>query len=70
MLCTTSFIENIYCKRNPLSLCEFIILLVIQDRSNGTENNFLYVPTLLNQSILNEINPEYSLEGLMLKLKL
>ena len=23
-----------------------------------------------NQSILNEINPEYSLEGLMLKLKL
>ena len=25
---------------------------------------------MLNQSILKEINPEYSLEGLMLKLKL
>ena len=45
MLCTTSFIENIYCKRNLLSLCEFIILLVIQDRSNGTENNFLICPS-------------------------
>ena len=34
---------------------------------------FLRVPWTLrrsNQSILNEINPEYSLEGLMLKLKL
>ena len=28
------------------------------------------VPWRLNQSILKEINPEYSLEGLMLKLKL
>ena len=27
-------------------------------------------PPALNQSILKEINPEYSLEGLMLKLKL
>ena len=36
---------------------------------------YLHSPTLLtprrsNQSILKEINPEYSLEGLMLKLKL
>ena len=28
------------------------------------------VPWRSNQSILEEINPEYSLEGLMLKLKL
>ena len=30
----------------------------------------LRVPWRSNQSILKEINPEYSLEGLMLKLKL
>ena len=30
----------------------------------------LRVPWTSNQSILKEINPEYSLEGLMLKLKL
>ena len=30
----------------------------------------LGVPWRSNQSILEEINPEYSLEGLMLKLKL
>ena len=29
-----------------------------------------WIATRLNQSILKEINPEYSLEGLMLKLKL
>ena len=29
-----------------------------------------WTPRRSNQSILNEINPEYSLEGLMLKLKL
>ena len=37
------------------------------------EDSFLRIPwTLrrLNQSILKEISPEYSLEGLMLKLKL
>ena len=32
---------------------------------------YMYVTTRrLNQSILKEINPEYSVEGLMLKLKL
>jgi len=30
----------------------------------------LRVPWISNQSILNEISPEYSLEGLVLKLKL
>ena len=30
----------------------------------------LWIARRSNQSILNEINPEYSLEGLMLKLKL
>ena len=30
----------------------------------------LWTPGKLNKSILEEINPEYSLEGLMLKLKL
>ena len=29
-----------------------------------------WAPKISNQSILKEINPEYSLEGLMLKLKL
>ena len=29
-----------------------------------------WTPRISNQSILKEINPEYSLEGLMLKLKL
>jgi len=29
-----------------------------------------WIASRLNQSILREINPEYSLEGLMLKLKL
>ena len=31
---------------------------------------FPWTPRRSNQSILKEINPEYSLEGLMLKLKL
>ena len=31
---------------------------------------FLWTPRKSNQSVLKEINPEYSLEGLMLKLKL
>ena len=31
---------------------------------------YIYSRTRSNQSILREINPEYSLEGLMLKLKL
>ena len=31
---------------------------------------FPWIPRRPNQSILKEINPEYSLEGLMLKLKL
>ena len=31
---------------------------------------YLLCPTLRYQSLLKEINPEYSLEGLMLKLKL
>ena len=30
----------------------------------------IWIPRRSNQSILNEINPEYSLEGLMLRLKL
>ena len=32
--------------------------------------NIQYIPIYSNQSILKEINPEYSLKGLMLKLKL
>ena len=38
-----------------------------------TWNRFLRVPWIArksNQSVLKEISPEYSLEGLMLKLKL
>ena len=32
--------------------------------------NIQYIPIYSNQSILKEINPEYSLKGLILKLKL
>ena len=54
-------------------------LMIVQEcpRINAFElwcwRRFLRVPwiaTRSNQSILKEINPEYSLEGLMLKLKL
>ena len=34
------------------------------------ENFMLYTERISNQSILKEINPEYSLEELMVKLKL
>ena len=36
----------------------------------GEDLRVLWTPGKLNKSILEEINPEYSLEGLMLKLKL
>ena len=37
---------------------------------NGISVVFICVSLILNQSLLKEINPEYSLEGMMLKLKL
>ena len=37
---------------------------------SGTQPPSIVTIPLSNQSILKEINPEYSLEGLMLKLKL
>ena len=37
---------------------------------NSVPRRYLLCPTLRYQSLLKEINPEYSLEGLMLKLKL
>ena len=36
----------------------------------GENSRILWTARKSNQSILKEINPEYSLEGLMLKLKL
>ena len=36
----------------------------------GEDSRVLWTARRSNQSILKEINPEYSLEGLMLKLKL
>jgi len=36
----------------------------------GEDYRFLWTARRSNQSILKEISPEYSLEGLMLKLKL
>ena len=36
----------------------------------GEDSGFPWTTKRLNQSILKEINPEYSLKGLMLKLKL
>ena len=43
------------------------------ERITKRQRRLLRIPwtsTRLNQSVLKEINPEYSLEGLMLKLKL
>ena len=37
---------------------------------NGISVVLICVSLILNQSLLKEINPEYSLEGMMLKLKL
>ena len=37
---------------------------------HGVGEEMEWTPWRSNQSILKEINPEYSLEGLMLKLKL
>ena len=43
----------------------------VKSMSYFLENVFyIYLKTWFNQSILKEISPEYSLEGLMLKLKL
>ena len=39
-------------------------------RSSGEGNGYLWIARRSNQSILKEISPKYSLEGLMLKLKL
>ena len=36
----------------------------------GEDSRIPWIASRSNQSILKEINPEYSLEGLMLKLKL
>ena len=38
--------------------------------NTGEDSRVLWTPRRSNQSVLTEINPEYSLEGLMLKLKL
>ena len=38
--------------------------------SSSSSNNVYWAVRRSNQSILEEINPEHSLEGLMLKLKL
>ena len=63
LLYILTFFPSLFYKRNwhpdPL------YLLAIEDSSE-----FLWTARRSNQSILKEINPEYSLEGLMLKLKL
>ena len=56
------------------------MLIIMRSRNNwvSRDNNIVYCLKVLrvpwtarsNQSILKEINPEYSLEGLILKLKL
>ena len=54
------------CPQRRLRAEELILLTVVLEKaleSSWTERRS-------NQSILKEINPEYSLEGLMLKLKL
>ena len=57
--------------KSSLNIWKFIVHLLLKP---GLENFEHYVATWTarrpNQSILKEISPEYSLEGLMLKLKL
>ena len=52
--------------RLPKNWCSPIVLLIVLSRFLIV----LWASRRSNHSILNEINPEYSLEGLMLKLKL
>ena len=64
-------IRSLIYKWNFGLLYQSKILLIQKMRNIITENKScidLYIRS--NQSILKEINPEYSLEGLMLKLKL
>jgi len=59
--------ENMYLKTCPLgkTLLAFALLhFVLQGQ------NFLLLQAFLDQSITKEVHPEYSLEALMLKLKL
>ena len=49
-----------------LSAEELILLIVVLEKALESP----WTERRSNQSILKEINPEYSLEGLMLKLKL
>ena len=44
--------------------------LMLSNRGAGEDSRVHWTARKSNQSILKEINPEYSLEGLMLKLKL
>ena len=43
---------------------------MLSNCGNGEDLRVPWTPRRSNQSILKKINPEYSLEGLMLKLKL
>ena len=70
-----SYLEPVYCFMSSSNCCFLICIQISQEA--GQE--LWYWRRLLrvswtarksNQSILNEISPEYSLEGLMLKLKL
>ena len=44
--------------------------MMLSNCGAGEDSRVPWKARRLNQSILKEINPEYSLEGLMLKLKL
>ena len=43
---------------------------MLLNHSSGEDSRVLWTARSSNQSIIREMNPEYSLEGLMLKLKL
>ena len=43
---------------------------MLSNWSAGEDSSVLWIARRSNQSILKKISPEYSLEGLMLKLKL
>ena len=43
---------------------------MLLNRGVGEDSRVLWTPRRSNKSILKEIKPEYSMEGLMLKLKL
>ena len=59
--------------KRKVQFCLLFKKIIIKNANGGAISRLLSIPWTVrrsNQSILKEIGPEYSLEGLMLKLKL